>query len=463
MKTVLIPITSNFIVRNFLRTDTGRMLASRPDIRMAFLASRDKLAYYRSEFPFPNAIFDILPDPRRTYLERVFSFAETASIHSCTVVMMHKWRLHRRNSQAPFFLRLVSYALRRGFWHLGAYHRWRSMIRRAYGLFCDKETRSALLRHKPDLVFAATMLPRDMAMLREARRLGIRTLGMTLSWDNLYNKTMLRVHPDGLLVQTAGIREQAITLGDYPAEKIEIVGIPQYDDHFLRARVRARDEFLSAIGADPKKKLILYAFSGKAGLAVDFEMADILASAIREGEIAENAEVLLRPYPRYDFPEEKLARWRARYGFLAFSSAAHAGEGKEDWEFDEDALDFLANSLAHADVVITMFSTFFIEAAIFDRPLVGVAFDGSLRLDYWNSAARFFDWDHLSLLKPLEGIRLVGSRAELVRAINEYLQNPALMREGRTKIVAEECQFSDGKSGARVAQEIVKFLDDERT
>lgn len=458
MKTILIPITSNFFIRNFLRTDTARILAERPEITMVFLASEDKLAYYRSEFPYPNAVFEALPDPRNSFVERMFRFVETASIHSRTVAMMHEWRFRRRESQAPTVLRWCAYLVRRVLWHLGKYRAWRRMIRFSYGMLRDRAVSEAIMRHRPDLVFAPTMLPRDMAMLREAKRCGIRTLGMTLSWDNLYNKTMLRVHPDALLVQTASMREQANSRGDYPATRITVTGVPQYDDDFRRARVRPREEFLRQIGADPAKKLILYAFSGKAGLHIDFEITEILASVVSSKQIREPVEVLLRPYPRYDFPQEKLARWKARYGFLAESSAAHVGSGKEDWEFDEAALQMLANSLAHADVVITMFSTFFIEAAIFDRPLIGIAYDGSLAADYWNSAARFFDWDHLAVLKPMRGIRLVRSTEELARAINAYLADPALMREGRKKIVAEECHYTDGASAGRVAAALLGAL-----
>ena len=80
------------------------------------------------------------------------------------------------------------------------------------------------------------------------------------------------------------------------------------------------------------------------------------------------------------------------------------------------------------------------------------------KLDYWNSASRFFEWDHLRSLKPLNGIWLVRSREELITAINVYLKDPSHLCEGRKKIVREECQYTDGESGARIAEKILSTL-----
>lgn len=458
VKTILIPITSNFFIRNFLRTDTARILAARSDIRLVLLAAENKVAYYRREFPLPNVEFAVLPDVRRSGTERLFSFLETASIHSRTTAMLHSWRLHRTRSQVVYPVRLAAFVMRRTLWHIGKFRIWRQAIRGAYDLAPSRAMRAVFDRYRPDLVFAATMLPRDAAVLKEAKKRRIKTVGMVLSWDNLYNKTLLRVHTDTLLVHTNAIREQAVTRGDYPRERITIVGIPQYDDYFRRSRIVPRKEFMVSIGADPSKKLILYGFSGKAGLAIDYDIVDILAHAVRQGEIRKPVEVLLRPYPRYDFADSKLAVLRGQYGFLAESSAAHVGGGKESWEFDDRAISFLANSLAHADIVITMYSTFFIEAAIFDKPLIAIAFDGRQTADYWNSAGRFFDWDHLRPLKAMNGIWRVESREELVRAINAYLENPSCLHKGREEIVRTQCQFTDGKSGMRVADALLRLL-----
>lgn len=459
MKTILIPITNNFFVRSFLRTDSLKILASAPDLRLVFLAPREKCAYYRSEFPLPNVVFTELPAAtEQSLVERLYKWIEMASIHSRTAALMQQSERLRRGSRTPASLRMLRFIAKRMFWTLGRWRAWRKFVRQSYWYLPSRLFAEILDREKPDLVFAPTMLPRDAAILKEARSRGIKTAGMVLSWDNLYSKTMLRVHPDLLMAHTPSIRAQAMHLGDYPGDRIVITGVPQYDRHFRREGIMPREQFLSSLGADPRKKLIVYALSGKMGLDIEFEVIRILAGEIDQRGLRDQVEVLVRPYPRYDLPEEKLGEIRREYGFLATASMTHVGKGKDNWEFDQAALSLLGNTLAYADIVITMYSTFFIEGAIWDKPLVGIAFDGAAPRDYANSAVRFFEWEHLAEAAPLGGIWRVRSREEMMKAIDAYLRDPELHAEGRRKIITQQCGFTDGRAAARVAETLISLL-----
>lgn len=458
MKTILIPIINGFFVRNFLRTDAFAIMKKNPDARLVLLAPQEKLDYYKKEFRATNVVFDIWPEVKNLRSEQLFRFLEMASIHSRTVKMMFMSDVKRKNSSDPMLFRWWLFFWKYFFWHLGMLRMWRVMVRKLYFFLPSHQFQNVLNKYRPDLVFCPAMVYGETLLMKEAQKKGIRTIGMVLSWDNLYSKVFIRVHPSHLLVHTDMIQQQAQQCADYPRENISVIGISQYDTHFRRDRVMPRDKFFRTIGADPSKKLILYAFSGKAALHIEFDIVEMLHQAIMQRKIVEPVDVLIRPYPRYDFPQEKLDILHNRYGFFAQSSVAHVGSRKDNWEFDEDALFFLANSIAHADLVITMYSTFFVEAAVYDKPLIGISFDGNQHLDYWNSAKRFFDWNHLADIKPLEGIDLVESREELVSAINRALENPDYLREGRARIVEQQCGFRDGKSAERLANTILRFL-----
>ncbi len=459
MKTILIPITSNFFVRTFLRTDARRILQAASDVRVVFLATREKVDYYRKEFSSASFIFEEISETKETCIERFFKLIETSSIHSRTENMLQHWDMSREKSARAIARKIPLFLLRRALWHAGRYSWWRGAVRRFYLFFSNAGVSRIFDRYAPDLLFCPTMIGRDYAFLREARRRKIKTAGMVLSWDNLFSKTLLRVHPDLLFVQTRYVRDAAERFGDFPRGKSFIVGVPQYDRHFRREGMEERAEFFKKIGADPAKKLILYAFSGKAGLEIEFEIIEMLYDALQKKEISDNVQVLLRPYPRYDFPLEKLERLREKYGFLVASPVAHVGDGAESWEFDHAALSLITNSLAHADCVLTMYSTFFIEAAIFDKPLIGIGFDGARPRKYWDSASRFFDWNHLADIKKLNGIRLVKSREELLEAVNRALRDPSDLGEGRKKIVAEQCEYMDGRSAERLAHALLDALE----
>lgn len=459
MKTILANISNSFFVRNILRSDALKVLLEGRNIRIVLLAPKNKIDYYRTEFPNDLISFDVLPDVRNSKIERFFKFFETASIHTKTSYMLTKAQYLRRTGLKR--MRLLSYFdyfERYILWQLGRFYFWRWLIRRIYLLFPNMAFNKILDEYKPDLVFLPTMIsPEDYILAKATKKRGIKTLGMTLSWDNFYSKTFLLVEPDKLMVHTDQIVEQARRLGDFRGN-IYATGIPQYDIYFKKEKLLSREKFFENIGADSSKKLLLYAFSGKSGLNIEFNILDLLYKSIKEGKLGENIQVLLRPYPRYDFSRSKLEELRTKYNFLISNPVAHLNTGKGDWEFDGAAIELLANSLAHSDVVINMYSTFFIEAAIFNKPLIAIRFDGEKNFDYWNSAIRFFDWEHLAQIGRTSGIAMANNLDQLNEFIRKYLSNPEWLNEGRRKLVLQQCQFTDGKSGERVAKTIINAL-----
>lgn len=457
MKTILIKFDNSFFVRNFLRTDVFALLNERTDVKLIFLAPENKLAYYRKEFPQERVVFDVLPETKSFLSERFFRFVETASIHSHTVTLLHKTDFVRTRGQKSLLKRLAIYLVRRLLWQLGRYQWWRNAIRFAYGMLPSRIFAQVLERYGPDLVYCPSMVYTDFLLLKEAKKMGYKTLGMILSWDNLYSKTLLRAFPDHLIVHIDDTLKQVEHYADFPRERMRVSGIAQYDRYFRRHGIMSRDEFIASIGGDPAKKLLVYAVSGKAGLHIDFGIIKMIREAIISGEIEQDIQILLRAHPRYDFSPEKTRHIKEDLGCLVRPAMTHVGHGRDDWEFDENTVGFLANTLAHADVVAALYTTFFIEAAIFDKPLIAVGFD-EYCVPYGDSAERFFEWDHLRELDALKGIWRVKSRAELINAINTYLKNPTVMCEGRQRIVAKQSQFTDGKSGERVAHIIMNLL-----
>lgn len=458
MRTILINFGNSFFVRNFLRTDALACLRGGKDIRLVLLAPPEKIAYYKKEFPFPELVFDVLPETKNFLSERFFRFLETASVHTNTATMIRRYDFVRSDKNKFLATRLWLAVVRRICWELGRFRWWRNSIRALYFFLSTHTFRAAFLKYKPDIVYCPTMLYHDVRIIKEAKKRGILTLGMILSWDNLYSKSLIRAHPDWLIAHTGLAREQAARFGDFPIHRVLVAGVPQYDRYFTRKGIISREKFIRSIGGDPKKKLIVYGTSGKGSLWIDLDILKIIHEEIIKGSIGEPIDVLLRAHPRYDLPPRKLAFVRDQYNFLAIPSTTHLGGGNNDWEFDEEKTAFLANTLAHADVVISMYSTFFIEAALFDKPLIGIAFDGEKKRPYWDSATRFFEWDHLKEIRALNGIWHVHSREELVRALNGYIKNPALYREGRKKITDAQSQYTDGKSAERVADIMIKLL-----
>ena len=225
IRTLLIPVSSNFFARNFLRTDAFRMLREDKGVRLVLLTHPSKVPYYQKIFGGERVLVDALPSVRGFFSEWLFQIIELSSIVTRRAHMDQVTFLFREgeaHSILRTLARLPLFLTKRLFRIIGyAGQPWRFLLRAAYRRYPSEHFRDIFLRYRPDAVFTPTMVfAEDYVLLREAKRRDIATVGMVFSWDTFYSKTFLRLHPDRLLVQTGKIKEQAVRFGDYPEEKI---------------------------------------------------------------------------------------------------------------------------------------------------------------------------------------------------------------------------------------------------
>jgi CDP-glycerol glycerophosphotransferase (TagB/SpsB family) len=138
------------------------------------------------------------------------------------------------------------------------------------------------------------------------------------------------------------------------------------------------------------------------------------------------------------------------------STAVRSGDGM-DVDFMSENTRHLADTLFHSDVVLNVASTLAIEASIFDTPVVNIGFDGQP-----GSNRSLMEWHygstHFQKVVRSGAVRIAQSSGEMVDLINLYLGDPSQDVEGRRRIVAEQCEFTDGRSAERLAGEIVGQL-----
>ena len=110
--------------------------------------------------------------------------------------------------------------------------------------------------------------------------------------------------------------------------------------------------------------------------------------------------------------------------------------------------------MKHSDVVVNLASTITIDAALFDTPIICINFDFFGQRKLKHSVKKFYQFDHYAKLAKTKGFTLANSLDDLVNKINYQLSNPNHLKPERLDIVKQQCMYTDGKSGARIA----KFL-----
>lgn len=297
----------------------------------------------------------------------------------------------------------------------------------------------------------------DALLLRAARRLGIPTLCVVLSWDNLTSKGHMAVRPDRLVVWNECMRQEALDLHDYRPEEVDVAGVAHFDVYARPDQQLSRAAVCRRLGLDPARKILVFGTVSPFLFRYNLEVAGLLAKAVADGRISPPAQLVVRLHPQsisgiYADDLEAYRALQARFpGLVALDLPQVINSGLQ-WALPDDEMVWLASLLRRADVSLTVGSTLAIDAALCDTPVIGVAFDGLHRLPYARSIRRAYDYTHYTPLVETGGLRLAESEEQMIELVNRYLADPELDHEGRASIVREQAWKVDGRSGERVAQ-----------
>ncbi|MFY9463170.1 MAG: CDP-glycerol glycerophosphotransferase family protein [Candidatus Sungiibacteriota bacterium] len=468
MRTIFIPIFSGMEGKNILRTDIYRVLAERSDIQLVFFLRHAALkTYYANEFAHPRSVFEVVPDVRRSAAERFFSFLKYYLLRSATVDLRR--RLHREESGNWFYYGLSFFANR-----LLA----RPSIRRIVRFIDERLIRESVFeeffeKYNPALIFLADLFDDlECAFARAARRRGVRSVGMINTWDRTTSRWMIRTLPDYFIVFNEIMKKELADYADMESIRIAVCGTVQHD-HLVAHPPTPRQIFFQKMGIPLTHRLLVYcplgaAFDGSRK-TLDAHIIARLSSWITGRAFGTDEITLvvrfhpndrvreedLKSYPHvvYDIPGIKFAR--------EFASSVVARTRGQNWDMSQEDLDRLRDTLAYAAVVICYYTSLSIDGAVLDKPVININFD--VKNDIFVEVPHpYYTTTHYQKAAVTAGIRLVHNEKELQEWIVLYLNDPSRDREGRARLVETQCGSVDGKSGKRVGEFILSFLEKNR-
>jgi CDP-glycerol glycerophosphotransferase (TagB/SpsB family) len=276
-----------------------------------------------------------------------------------------------------------------------------------------------------------------------ARRRRLPILGIVGSWDQPTTKGPLCPGIRRYVVQSKIMRQELQRYHLVPEDGIEVVGWPQMDFYKKPGLMQPREMFLSSIDIPLNRRLLVFAaYSARLG-PHEPGIARYLAAQIQKGGYGEPCTLLIRPHPKDD-------QWEERFGAL------HAPPNVIVQHAEWGRLEYLANLLYHADVLLASSGTVALDAAALDTCVINIAFDGDLEVDYYESVRRWHEMEHYAAVVRSEGVRLVESYQALDQAISTYLRNPDTDRKGRERLCREQLEPFDGRASERLVALIVQ-------
>ena len=324
-------------------------------------------------------------------------------------------------------------------------------------------------KYHPDMVIASTPGWRmDRYLLRESARRGIPNMTVIVGWDNSSSYNV-----SGADVQWATcwseLQKAEMVLGsDWNPERVHVGGIPSYDGYFRKQWLMPRDDYFKLHGLDPNRKLISYA-SSFVHFAPNYPNIEALAKLVSSDSLAEHSQLLIRLHPSHFqdkpriFAEERARVFDLEKKYPNVHVVQPVALGGSLGYYGGEDMDEKSSMMAYSDVVVTVYSTMLVETAVYDTPMIAATIDVP---GGWNKPKKFSlslkeigDWPTHKRFREAKAGRVANNENELRDMLNMYLKDKSVDSAERRKFVEDEITFTDGTSGKRTAEYILKVLE----
>lgn len=450
MKTIFITLFQAIEAKNILRTAVVTELLKDPTVRIVCITkSKERADYYAKEIPLERITYEVFTKEPCGFFESIFTKAKIFLVRTKTTDLRRNILLKERKSYVAYFVgSLASRILAR------------KVIRSFFRYFDarlggDPGFSELFDTHKPSVVFLAHLFSdTETALLREARRRNIPTVGFINSWDKLTARSMIRLLPSMLLVYNEHVKKEAMRLADMPEQSILIVGVPQYD-FFATTVPCTREKYLKRLNLPSDAKILLYAPMGELFSNSDWVMIDRMHMILQKNEYFRKVYMLVR-FPPNDFVDQKELKKRP-WLLYDIPGIRYGARTKGDWDMTFDDLENLRDTLAHSSLLVCYASSISVDAALMGKPVINIGFDVLPFPPALKSPTFFYGTEHYEKALQTGGIRLVKSEHDLITWLKHYLRDPLLDVSGRRRLVEEQCPYW-GTSGARIAEAVIQSI-----
>lgn len=297
----------------------------------------------------------------------------------------------------------------------------------------------------------------ESALTWWARQRGVAVVHMIGNWDTFTSKGYPGAPVETCLVWGEVMHNDAAQMHDVPESAIEEIGCLRYDS-LKDTLIESREDFFRRIGFDPVRPTIMYA----GPLSAD-QYYEMLAAFEELNANGAGYQMIFRLYPHKYFMNTPYAKPLIQYANSLPGVHVSLGDpdyrvGRRDQAVPKIEQFELWHSLAYCDVVVNYFSTIALESCFFDKPVISLAYRP--QKDYgWINPPRYADHPgltHNRRLRDYGAVKMVRSRDELKRAINDSIADPGQASAARKRAVVLELGVLDGHVVDRLADACVK-------
>lgn len=475
MKTVLIFLDHGLGVAYFFDTILAKLLTDK-DVRLVFLLQEALLPKMREEHKLnDHLIFLSMREAQASHyknhhfggLQEIINYLRGSTATPRIPLTYVDTNRRRKNYEAKgrwkFILKLFSpvISLMRRSRIARNIFRWKQQIFFTSNIYSDY-----FEEYKPELVVSCTAGWRiDRYFLREAIKRKIKTATVIIGWDNPSANGLPGANVEFVNVWSE-IHKRELNKGvDWPLEKIHVGGMPLYDGYVNGKWLISRDEYFRMHGLDPNRKLVTFAATALS-ISPNLHIVEILADIIAKGKLSEPSQLLIRLHPNHFKPTPRYEQEReAIYEIVKKNHNLHIVEPKALAgnlpRYSGEDYPEKTSMFKHSDVLVTIYSTMALEAAMHDTPIVSACIDteAGWKDYFWVPLSTVPNWPTAARMVDTKAGRTAYTAEELTDCINAYLGNHDLEKEERHNFAKQELVYLDGSSTKVTADFILSLLD----
>ena len=474
MKTIFIILDHGLAHAYFFETDLAHQL-TQSGLRLVFLVPENMQALLQQKYPGQDLIFESMCEKeiaayRRTHhegLQELYEYVRRVGMSGKGPLSYVETAKRRKEFEARGRRKFLLLLLRPFIQLMRLSKPVRKAFRRYFQARFSPDLYTDLFdKYQPELVVSNMAGWRmDQYLLREANRRGTRTAVVIVGWDNPSSQGLPGADIDFFNVWSEIQKQELVTSSDIEPDCIHVGGMPLFDSYISRKWVIPRHEYFEMHGLDPDIKLVAFAATGL-NFSPNSHMIQALAELVGNQQLGQPCQLLIRLHPnhfknvlRYKREAEAIYELARRYPHI------HIVEPREmpgDLErYAGEDYPEKASMMAHCDVLVTLYSTMVVEVAIQDKPVVNACLptEEGYGDDFWVPILEVPTFPTSKRVNASGAGRLATSKAELQRALSEYLLDPTLDAEARHQFLLQELTYLNGEATAETANFLLGLVD----
>lgn len=344
--------------------------------------------------------------------------------------LLTNWkRNHKGFSKKIFYLLIhfVSYFIVRYSQILSLENRYQKTIRKT---IYYKKISALLLKINPQKLFCSHQRGLQCApIFAAAQDLGITTLTVIYSWDNL-PKARMALRADKYLVWSDYMfQELKLYYPEIKDSQIEVTGTPQFECYTNPENIIPKDEFYQKYNLDVHKKIICYSGDDVLTCPDDPKYLEDVADELVKNNLDNDYQILLRRCPvdisgRFDAVVAKYPN------LIKQAPPLWNFEPNTSWTtiypLPED-IKLLVSTVYYSEVVVNLGSTMAFDFAMFKKPCIYINYDQEEKVNPNWSVNTIYNFQHFKSMPSQDVVLWWNSKESLSNLLNTLKFNENML------------------------------------